>query len=144
MLARLPIAEVFSLFENPSNLLRITPPWLNLKVINPEPVVMRKGAEITYRIRWAGIPLHWKTLITEYEPPLLFVDEQVEGPYRLWRHRHTFTPTPEGVLVADHVDYALPLGWLGRGAQALVVGRQLKAIFQHRRAALAQILGETQ
>ncbi len=93
MLARRPIAEVFSVFEDPNNLTRVTPEWLNLKVTNAEPVRMRQGAEIIYRIRWAGLRLHWKTLITEYEPPHFFVDEQVEGPYRLWRHRHTFSPS---------------------------------------------------
>jgi hypothetical protein len=43
---------------------------------------MRKGSEIEYRIRWLGLPLHWKTLISQYEPPFLFVDEQTEGTIR--------------------------------------------------------------
>ncbi len=82
---------------------------------------MRKGAEITYTIKWLGIPMHWKTVIGDYEPPILFVDEQVEGPYALWRHQHKFSPTPEGTRVGDRVEYALPFGfsretcaWAGR------------------------------
>lgn len=51
---------------------------------------MRKGAEIEYTIRWLGVPIHWKTLIEEYDPPCLFIDRRETGPYTLWRHRHTF------------------------------------------------------
>jgi len=141
MLVSPSIAEVFAVFEDPYNLIRITPGWLNLKVTNPERVRMRKGAEITYRIRWAGLPMTWKTVITEYAPPDFFVDEQVEGPYRLWRHRHEFTAGAEGVLVTDRVDYALPFGRIGHAAHAVAIGRQLIGIFQYRQAALAQILG---
>jgi len=140
MLVLRTLAEVFAVFEDPYNLIRITPEWLNLKVTNPEPVNMRQGAEITYGIRWAGLPLGWKTRITEYVPPLFFVDEQVEGPYRRWRHRHGFTAVAEGVLVTDRVDYALPFGWIGRAAHAVAIGRQLIGIFQYRQVALARIL----
>lgn len=141
MLVDRPLAEVFAVFEDPYNLIRITPPWLNLRVTNPERVTMRQGAEITYRIRWAGLPIGWKTLITRYEPPFSFVDEQVQGPYRLWRHHHSFTAQPEGVRVADHVEYRLPFGWVGKASHAIVVGEQLKSIFRYRQAALMQILG---
>lgn len=141
LLTSRPIDEVFAIFEDPYNLIRITPEWLNLKVTNTTPVTMRAGAEITYRIRWAGLPVGWKTLITQYAPPHLFVDEQVQGPYSLWRHRHTFVQLPGGVQVADHVDYALPLGWLGRAAHWTLIEEQLKAIFQYRQAALANMLG---
>src|SRR5262250_1580271 len=111
MTAPVALQEAFEVFENPENLALITPPWLNLRISPESPVQMKKGAVITYRLRWMGIPLSWKTVITEYEPPFLFVDEQAEGPYRLWRHRHTFRPGVEGTEVSDQVDYALPFGW---------------------------------
>lgn len=102
---------------------------------------MRKGAEIEYTIRWLGLPMHWKTLIVEYEPPFLFIDEQAKGPYSLWRHRHTFTPTEQGVLVGDHVEYALPFGSIGQLIHAVVVRRQLEAIFRFRQQELGKLLG---
>jgi len=89
-----------------------------------------------------GIPLSWKTVITEYEPPFLFVDEQAEGPYRLWRHRHTFRPGVEGTEVSDQVDYALPFGWLGRIVHWLIVRNQLERIFTFRQKTLARLWSE--
>jgi ligand-binding SRPBCC domain-containing protein len=103
--------------------------------------MMRKGAEIEYSIRWLGLPMRWKTVIAEYNPPLEFVDQQARGPYALWRHRHTFLPTPDGVRVRDRVEYALPLGPLGRIAHGFVVARQLRAIFRYRQAKLAELFG---
>ncbi len=141
MLAPLAIADVFQVFEDPYNLIHITPPWLNFRVTSKEHVTMRKGAEIDYVFRWAGIPVKWTTLITEYEPPFLFVDQQAKGPYVLWRHRHTFHPTPDGTLVRDQVDYTLPFGPLGRMMHWLTVGKQLRTIFAYRQTKLDELFG---
>ena len=126
MLTRRSLQETFAVFEDPYNLAKITPSWLSFQVTSPQRVEMRKGAEIEYKISWLGVPMHWKTIIREYEPPFLFIDEQAEGPYTLWRHRHTFQPCAEGTKVGDHVesqsaarDIQIP-----PGATAEVVWRQ--------------------
>jgi len=140
MTAPVPLAEVFRFFEDPRNLGRITPPWLNFRIVNPAGVEMREGAEIDYIIRWQGLPLKWKTVITRHNPPRFFVDEQFRGPYSLWRHEHTFEETPDGVVIRDRVDYRLPFGPLGRIAHALMVKNQLLEIFRFRQKAIAEIL----
>ena len=140
MTAPSPLARVFSFFEDARNLEAITPPWLNIRVLDAERIRMRAGAEIDYVIRWMGVPLKWKTTITEYSPPYRFVDEQSRGPYALWHHEHTFEETAEGVTIRDRVDYRLPLGWLGRAAHALLVKRQLLEIFRYRQKTIAGIL----
>lgn len=142
MLVYKSIAETFAVFEDAHNLARITPSWLNFQVTTPGQIVMRSGTEITYRIKWLGLPMHWKTRIAEYEPPFLFVDEQEEGPYSLWRHRHTFRPADEGTFVNDQVDYALPFGPLGELAHSAVVRRQLLSIFEFRQRELGRIFGK--
>ncbi len=140
MTAPVPLAQVFPLFEDPRNLARITPPWLNFRILNPASVHMRKGAEIDYVIHWQGLPMKWKTLITEYDPPHRFVDDQTRGPYSLWHHEHTFEEKPEGVVIRDQVTYRLPFGLLGQMAHAAIVERQLLEIFRFRQSAIAKIL----
>lgn len=134
------LEDTFRVFENPYNLARITPPGLGFRILTPD-LKMRKGLEIDYEFRWIGLPMRWRTLITDYEPPHFFVDEALKSPYVLWRHRHTFRPVARGTAVVDHVDYALPLGTVGVALNALVVSRQLKAIFSFRQRALAELLG---
>jgi len=134
-----PLEDVFSIYESPLNLARITPTWLRFTIAGNEEVLMREGARINYTIRWLGLPMRWRTHITAYDPPHRFVDEQERGPYAYWKHTHTFGELPEGVLVADSVDYRLPLGPFGRLAHSLAVGKQLIAIFRYRQSAIARI-----
>jgi hypothetical protein len=144
MRVRRPISEVFRFFEDARNLARITPEWLKFTVLTEAPLVMRAGLEIEYKIRLWGIPLGWKSAITVYEPPLRFVDEQVKGPYRYWRHSHEFRSEGDSTLVIDSVDYALALDPLSRMAHALIVRHQLRAIFKYRQTALSRIFdGQT-
>lgn len=135
-----PPADVFPFFADAHNLEAITPPWLGFRVLTPRPVQMRPGALIEYRLRLRGIPLAWLTRIAEWVPGVRFVDEQLSGPYRLWHHTHEFVPRPEGggTLMRDTVRYALPWWPLGEVAHALVVRRDLAAIFDHRRDAVGE------
>ena len=71
------------------------------------------------------------------------MDEQAEGPYRYWHHRHEFKPTEFGAQVFDRVDYKLPGGPLGWMAHRTVVRAQLDEIFDFRQKALAEILTAT-
>ena len=143
MAAAVPLKEAFAFFENPGNLAKITPPWLNFRIETPQ-VEIRGGAVIDYTIRWMGLPMRWRTLITDYEPPFRFVDVQTRGPYAMWRHEHSFRETPGGTVVADEVRYRLPLGPLGRLANWLLVRRQLEGIFRFRQAAIAKLLGSAE
>ena len=102
---------------------------------------MRSGALIEYRIRLAGVPVSWRTCITTWDVPHGFVDEQQRGPYALWHHTHTFRPMAGGVLMGDRVRYALPLGPLGRVANALAVRSALAAIFDYRYRRIVEIFG---
>lgn len=126
------VEEVFEFFKQPENLARITPPSLAFQILSPVPIIMRKGCTIDYRIKVMGIPRKWQTLITEYEPPVRFVDVQAKGPYSFWEHTHTFSPKNGGTLITDQVRYDLPLGWAGEIAHALFVKRQLNFIFDYR------------
>jgi len=140
MTAPMPVAQVFEFFEDPRNLARITPPQLSFRVTSEGAIEMREGAMIDYTIRWLGLPMRWRTLITSYRPPKFFVDEQIRGPYRLWRHRHDFREVDGNTIIDDRVEYQLPMGILGRIANRLVVARQLKGIFAYRQRAIAAIL----
>lgn len=134
----LPIERVFAFFADAGNLDRLTPPWLHFRIDTPLPIAMGPGALIDYRLRLHGVPIRWRTEITEWNPPRGFVDEQRRGPYRWWIHTHTFHESPDGgVEMEDVVDYQ-PRG--GALVHALVVGRDLRRIFAWRAIALREAL----
>lgn len=125
--------KVFSFFERPENLSRLTPPSMGFRILTPSPVPMHTGAVIDYTVKALGRRFHWRTLITDYRPPREFVDVQLKGPYRLWHHTHLFEAHPEGTLMRDRVVYALPFGIAGRLVHALAVRKQLMKIFDYRK-----------
>jgi ligand-binding SRPBCC domain-containing protein len=135
------LGEVFGFFAEARNLELITPPWLGFSLTAADRVEMRPGALIDYRLHLHGVPVRWTSRIAVWEPGRAFVDEQTQGPYRLWHHTHSFERRGEGTLVRDHVRYALPLGPWGELAHRLFVQRDLARIFDFRRAAVHRLLG---
>ncbi len=134
-----PLDEVFPFFSEARNLEELTPPWLKFEVLTPAPVVMKPGTLIDYRIRIHGIPVSWRTEIVEWDPPHKFVDVQLNGPYKLWHHTHTFLEKDGGTLCRDEVRY-----WPRGGALMnwLFVRGDVERIFQFREKRLNEIFGQ--
>lgn len=132
--------DVFGFFAEPENLDTITPQELRFEILTPPPIVMRAGALIGYRLRLLGIGFGWLTRIEVFEPEERFVDVQVRGPYRRWRHAHEFEEVPQGTLVRDRVEYELPLGVVGDLAHRLFVRSRLRRIFAHRAHRISELL----
>ena len=136
-----PLEVVFEFFSKPENLEMITPESLSFNMLTPTPVKMEKGSLIDYTIRLFGIPIHWRTLISDYEPPFRFVDQQIKGPYTFWHHTHTFQAIEGGVEIIDKVKYSLPLGWLGTLVHSIWVRKDLEKIFDHRKTVIQNYFG---
>ena len=137
---RLPLHETFAFFERPSNLPLITPPSLGFSILTPDPIVMRRGLTLDYQVRVFGMRRHWRSVVSEYDPPFGFRDEQVIGPYRLWDHRHRFWRQDGGTTIEDFVVYAPPLGPVGALLDRLSIRRQLREIFDFRSRRIAELL----
>ncbi len=137
----LPQQDVFNFFADVGHLQQITPPELNFAILTPLPIEMNTGTTIDFSLSLFGVPFTWKTEISAWQPPHMFVDRQIEGPYAEWIHRHTFRTVGEGqTVIDDDVTYSLPSQPLGEFAYPLV-RRQLEKIFTFRREAILRLLG---
>jgi ligand-binding SRPBCC domain-containing protein len=131
-----PREEVFEFFADAGNLERITPPELNFHIVTPQPIDIGKGALIDYRLKLRGIPITWKTEITQWNPPFDFVDTALKSPYKQWIHLHTFEEGERGgTIMQDVVRYRLPLEPLGDLAH-WYVKKELNYIFDFRKTAV--------
>lgn len=120
-------------FSAPENLQKITPAYMKFRVLTETPPAIYPGLIIAYKVSPVmHIPLSWVTEITVVEDRSFFVDEQRQGPYKMWHHEHHFKAVEGGVEMTDIVSYSLPFGVLGRLAHGLFVKKQLEAIFAHR------------
>ena len=134
-----PIDTVFAFFEKPENLEKITPPRLGFEILSPQPIQMEEGRVIDYELRVMGLPVRWRTLITSYDPPNCFVDEQNKGPYSIWQHTHTFTSENGGTTVWDKIRYVIPLGIIGQLANAVWVRHDVEKIFYYRKKVIEEV-----
>ena len=129
--------EVFSFFSDAKNLEALTPPWVKFKILTPLPIDIKEGTLIDYKLKVHGLPIHWRTEITEWNPPHHFVDTQLMGPYTLLHHTHSFSSKDGGTLCSDLVRYR-PRG--GALINQLFVRRDVDKIFKYRKSQLQKLL----
>ena len=108
-------------------------------MMTPEPVPMHAGSVIDYSLRIHGIPVHWRTMIIDYDPPNGFVDFQLNGPYQLWHHQHRFRARDGGTEIEDVIHYSMPFGPVGDLMNRLLVRRDIRRIFGFRRHRISEI-----
>ena len=139
----LPINDVFNFFSKPENLSLITPPRLKFDILTPVPIIMKEGQLIDYSLTIIYcLKLRWRTLITDYNQPYKFVDQQIKGPYSLWHHTHEFEEKDGGTLIHDSVTYAVPFGVIGQLLHAVYIKHDIKNIFKYRHKILDAIFLE--
>lgn len=86
------------------------------------------GEFVTWQARHFGRTWTMTSVITEWERPHRFVDEQRAGPFTSFRHEHEFTTVRGGTRMIDRVEFAAPFGPIGRLAERLVLDRYLRKL----------------
>jgi ligand-binding SRPBCC domain-containing protein len=134
------LEECWAFFSSPRNLQKITPSSMGFEITDFDEKNMYAGQIIQYKVSpLLGIKLPWVTEITFVKDHSYFIDEQRFGPYSLWHHKHFFEANENGVLMTDLVHYALPLGFIGRIMNILIVKNKLKTIFDYRKVKVDEL-----
>jgi ligand-binding SRPBCC domain-containing protein len=85
------IKSAWHFFSSPLNLSKITPTSMDFKILTELPEKMYAGMIIQYTVKpLFGIPLRWVTEITQIDELKYFIDNQIQGPYKVWHHEHHF------------------------------------------------------
>jgi ligand-binding SRPBCC domain-containing protein len=90
------------------------------------------GEEVTWRAWHFGIPVRMTSRITEMVVPERFVDEQVNGPFRHFRHSHEFLEESGETVMIDRIEFSAPFGAFGRLAEKLFLSRYLRHLIEIR------------
>ncbi|MEK6283512.1 MAG: SRPBCC family protein [Acidobacteriota bacterium] len=124
--------RVFGFHERPDVLTLLIPPWESARVIQAARI-SEVGSLAIVKTRILGpIGAKWVARHTLYDPPHLFEDIQVKGPFRSWRHRHVVEPHAHGATLRDEVDYEPPFGLLGRLIVSRLIRKRLTELFDYR------------
>ncbi|MGO2542448.1 MAG: SRPBCC family protein [Specibacter sp.] len=90
------------------------------------------GEEVTWRAWHFGVPLRMTSRITGMDAPDYFIDEQVKGPFRRFRHVHEFSDGVDGTTMIDRIEFQAPFGPVGRLVEKLVLARYLQKLIETR------------
>jgi ligand-binding SRPBCC domain-containing protein len=158
-----PLETVFTFFADPANLPRLMPAWQSARLEHamyffpprPQPafsgsdaIIAGDGTTLTLSLRpfpLSPVRIRWVAMIEDFKWLQGFCDLQVRGPFSYWRHCHevrsaTSAAGEPGTLLRDIVDYELPLGPLGRAANAMFVRRQIASTFRFRHRRTLELL----
>ena len=125
-------ARVFAFHELPDVMRRLLPPWESSRIVEAASS-LRVGSRAIIDTKLFGLfTVRWEALHTAYDPPRMFEDTQVKGPFHSWRHRHIVEPHGEGAVLRDEIEYEPPLGFLGRSGAPLLIVPRLKRLFDYR------------
>jgi len=137
------IIDVFDFFSKPENLSVITPNKMDFKILTPSPIEMKEGTLIDYTVKIMSFPIRWRTLITKYDPPSMFIDQQLKGPYSMWHHTHLFEKINDNeTLIKDIILYAVPFSFIGSITHSLYIKRDLENIFDYRSQEIKRIFND--
>jgi ligand-binding SRPBCC domain-containing protein len=103
----------FAWHTRPGALERLLPPWGHTRVLDRTGGVA-DGGRVTLELHLGPVPIRWVARHTDFEPGVMFRDEQEEGPFARWVHTHRVHPLDAtSCELEDTIDYELPLGPLG-------------------------------
>ena len=126
-----PHAEVFRWHEQPEALAALTPPVLVR--IEEQVGGIRDGGRVTLSIGVARARIRCVMRHYGYVAGRRFCDEQVKGPFGLWRHAHVFEPFgPAHTLYEDRIEFAVFRRGSFNRVAAAVLRPVLTVAFAHR------------
>jgi len=136
--------RVFRFHEQPEALELLLPPWESARVIRAAKISDVGDQAIVETRVFGPFTMRWVAQHTIYDPPHMFEDVQVKGPFRSWRHRHMVEPHVGGALLRDEIDYQPPLGFLGRAFAPYVIEKRLRKLFEYRHEVTRQWCEESE
>lgn len=100
--------------------------------------VMQICDTVTWRAKHFGVWWTMTSRIVSLTSPNSFVDEQIQGPFRSFRHRHDFHEVEGGTLMTDRLDLQSPV--LGFILEPLILDPYLCRLIRRRNHALLTAL----
>ena len=134
-----PADALFDFLTRPANLVRVSPPELQVKVANP-PEVLELGTVLVVTARRWGFPQRFITQVVAFEPGRMFVEEQRHGPFKKMVHHHIVETDGAGARMIDRVEYEPPGGLLGLMLSPARIAKEMAELYAFRVQKFKEIL----
>lgn len=130
---------VFDFLIRPVNVVRLSPPDVQVRLVEG-PAVVQLGSIVTIEARNFGIRQRFSVRITELEEDERLTDEQIEGPFRYYRHSRRLERSSNGSRLVEVVEFSPPGGMLGMLLTPERLQRYVAELHQYRVSAMRSLL----
>lgn len=101
--------------------------------------LINKNETVTWKGKHFGVYLTHQSLISELIFPTYFVDEQLKGKFKSFKHQHFFEQKENYVEVTDILNYETPYGIFGKLFDKLFLKKHLTDFIMKRNAILKNL-----
>lgn len=101
--------------------------------------LINKGETVTWKGKHFGIYLKHQSIITEMDFPNYFIDEQLKGHFKSFKHQHFFIKKENLTIMTDILEYETPFGFFGKLSNRLLLKNHLTKFIQNRNKIIKQI-----
>jgi ligand-binding SRPBCC domain-containing protein len=124
--------RVFAFHQLPDAFEQLLPPWEKARIIQKADISQIGSQAIIETKIFGLVPARWVAEHTKYDPPRMFEDVQVSGPFKSWRHQHLILRHEAGAILRDEIEFEPPMSFLGTLAAPFLVIPQLEKMFSFR------------
>jgi len=137
------VKEAWAFFSQPENLAKITPSNMNFNILSRSDAgEMYPGMIITYKVSpLFNLSINWATEISQIKEHKYFIDNQIQGPYKIWHHEHHFKETENGTEMRDVLFYEVKFGFFGQLLHKLFIRKRIEEIFNYREDKIKELFG---
>jgi len=125
--------ELFSFFTKPADIISVSPTMPSLHFHSPK-LLSGKDQTIHYDLSHGVYKLSWITKTSEFEPYSYFEDTLVDGPFKKWTHKHSFSEKGSKTIIHDEINYEVSHRPLGKIMNILVINYQIENFIKSRLA----------
>lgn len=101
--------------------------------------LINKNETVTWKGKHFGVYLTHQSLISEMIYPTYFIDEQLKGQFKSFKHQHFFEQKENFVEVTDVLEYETPYGIFGTLFDKIILKKHLTNFILHRNAVLKNL-----
>jgi ligand-binding SRPBCC domain-containing protein len=94
--------------------------------------LLEKDETVTWKAKHFFRERLMRVKVTEMKRPAMFIDEQLQGDFRMMRHEHYYKPCDNGTILIDLLHFETPYGLPGRWFNRLFLTRYMKRLLDKR------------
>ena len=101
--------------------------------------LISKGETVTWKGKHFGIYIQHESIISEMDFPNYFVDEQLKGHFKSFKHQHFFIQKENQTIMTDILEYETPFGFFGKLFDKIILKNHLSNFIIYRNSILKEL-----